>query len=80
MKLRVCVSFDDKNTGETYPVGAEIEVSESRAAEILAHPLGLAEVVEEELAEVVEEELAEVVEEEKPQKSASRGRKRGAGK
>ena len=72
MKLRVCVSFDDKNTGETYPVGAEIEVSESRAAEILAHPLGL--------AEVVEEELAEVVEEEKPQKSASRGRKRGTGK
>ena len=64
MKLRVCVSFDDKNTGETYPVGAEIEVSESRAAEILAHPLG----------------LAEVVEEEKPQKSASRGRKRGAAK
>lgn len=61
MKLRVCVSFDDKNTGETYPVGAEIEVSESRAAEILAHPLG----------------LAEVVEKEKPQKSASRGRKRG---
>ena len=72
MKLRVCVSFDDKNTGETYPVGAEIEVSESRAAEILAHPLGL--------AEVVEEELAEVVKEEKPQKSASRSRKRGAAK
>ena len=64
MKLKVCVSFDDKNTGETYPVGAEIEVSDSRAAEILAHPLG----------------LAEVVEDPKPQKSASRGRKRGAAK
>lgn len=64
MKLRVCMSFDDKNTGETYPVGAEIEVSESRAAEILAHPLG----------------LAEAVEEPKPQKSASRGRKRGGAK
>jgi len=61
MKLRVCVEFIDKVTGETRRIGDVVEVAEERGAEILAHPLG----------------LAEVVEEEKPQKSASRGRKRG---
>lgn len=46
MKLRVCVSFDDKFTGETYPVGAVIEVTEERGAELLKNPLKLAEAVE----------------------------------
>lgn len=46
MKLRVCVSFDDKYTGETYPAGAEIEVTEERGAEILRNPQKLAEAVE----------------------------------
>ena len=49
---------------ETCPVGAEITVSDKRGAEILAHPDG----------------LVEVIEEPAPQKSASRGRKRGAAK
>ena len=61
MKLKVCVEFVDKLTGDTCHIGDVIEVSESRGAEILASPLG----------------LAEAVEEPKPQKSASRGRKRG---
>lgn len=61
MKLRVCVEFVDKLTGDTCRIGDVIEVSESRGAEILAHP----------------QKLVEVVEEPSPQKSASRGRKRG---
>ena len=61
MKLRVCVEFIDKVTGETRRIGDVIEVAEERGAEILASPLN----------------LAEVVEDPKPQKSASRGRKRG---
>ena len=62
MKLRACVEFVDKLTGDTYRIGDVIEVSESRGAEILAHP----------------QELVEVVEDPEPQKSASRSRKRGA--
>lgn len=61
MKLRVCVEFVDKVTGETHRIGDVIEVAEERGAEILANPQG----------------LAKMVEEPKPQKSASRGRKRG---
>lgn len=61
MKLRVCVEFVDKLTGDTRHIGDVIEVSESRGAEILAHP----------------QKLVEVVEDPKPQKSASRSRKRG---
>lgn len=61
MKLRVCVEFVDKVTDETYRIGDVIEVTDKRGAEILANPLN----------------LAEAVEEPKPQKSASRGRKRG---
>jgi len=61
MKLRVCVEFVDRLTDETYHIGDVIEVSESRGAEILAHP----------------QKLVEAVEEPKTQKSASRGRKRG---
>ena len=61
MKLRVCVEFVDKVTEETYRIGDVIEVGESRGAEILAHP----------------QKLVEAVEDPKPQKSASRGRKRG---
>ena len=61
MKLRVCVELVDKVTGETHRIGDVIEVAEERGAEILANPQG----------------LAEMVEEPKPQKSASRGRKRG---
>lgn len=64
MKLRVCVEFVDKLTGETHRIGDVIEVADKRGAEILANPLN----------------LAEAVEEPKPQKSASRGRKRGAAK
>lgn len=61
MKLKVCVEFVDKVTGETHRIGDVIEVADKRGAEILANPLN----------------LAEAVEEPKPQKSASRGRKRG---
>ncbi len=64
MRLRVCRDFRDKHTGEVYRAGAEIEVTKKRATEILENPLG----------------LAEAVEEPKPQKTASRGRKRGGGK
>lgn len=64
MKLRVCVEFVDKLTGETHRIGDVIEVADKRGAEILANPLN----------------LAEAVEEPKPQKSASRSRKRGAAK
>ena len=62
MKLRVCGEFVDKVTGETYRIGDVIEVAEKRGAEILAHP----------------QKLVEAVEDPKPQKSASRSRKRGA--
>lgn len=61
MKLKVCVEFIDKVTGETHRIGDVIEVAEERGAEILTNPQG----------------LAEMVEEPKTQKSASRGRKRG---
>ena len=64
MKLRVCVEFVDKFTGDTRHIGDVIEVNESRGAEILAHP----------------QKLVEAVEDPKPQKSASRSRKRGAAK
>lgn len=64
MKLRVCVEFIDKVTGETHRIGDVIEVVEERGTEILANPLN----------------LAEAVEDPKPQKSASRSRKRGAAK
>ncbi len=64
MKLKVRVEFVDKVTGETYHIGDVAEVTEERGAEILANPL----------------ELVEVVEEPSPQKSASRGRKRGVSK
>lgn len=64
MKLRVCVEFIDKVTGETHRIGDVIEVAEERGAEILANPLN----------------LAEAVEDPKPQKSASRSRKRGGAK
>lgn len=64
MKLRVCRDFRDKYTGEIYRAGNEIEVTKKRGSEILKNPLG----------------LAEAVEEPKPQKSASRGRKRGVAK
>ena len=47
MKLRVCVEFVDKVTGETHRIGDVIEVAEERGAEILANPQGLAEMVEE---------------------------------
>lgn len=61
MKLRVCVEFVDKVTGETHRIGDVIEVADKRGAEILAHP----------------QKLVEAVEDPKPQKSASRSRKRG---
>ena len=61
MKLRVRAEFVDKVTGETYRIGDVIEVTDKRGTEILANPQG----------------LAEMVEEPNPQKSASRGRKRG---
>ena len=61
MKLRVRAEFVDKVTGGTYRIGDVIEVTDKRGTEILANPLN----------------LAEAVEEPKPQKSVSRGRKRG---
>ena len=64
MKLKVCAEFVDKVTGETHRIGDVIEATDKRGAEILANPLN----------------LAEVVEEPDPQKSASRGRKRGVAK
>lgn len=36
MKATVIKTFKDKYTGEVYPVGAEVEVTEERAAEIMA--------------------------------------------
>ena len=64
MKLRVRAEFVDKVTGETYRIGDVIEVTDKRGTEILANPLN----------------LAKALEEPKPQKSASRGRKRGVSK
>lgn len=45
MKLKVCAEFVDKYTGDVYPAGAEIEVTDERGAEILQAP-GLAEEIE----------------------------------
>lgn len=45
MKLKVLRVFKDKETKELYKVGAEIEVSKERGAELLAHPLKLVEEV-----------------------------------
>lgn len=42
MKLKVCAEFVDKYTGDVYPAGTEIEVTDERGAEILQTP-GLAE-------------------------------------
>ena len=56
MKLKVCVEFVDKVTGDTYSIGDVIDVTDKRGAEILANPL----------------KLAEAVEAPKPQKSASK--------
>ena len=42
MKLKVCMEFVDKYTGDVYPAGAEIEVTDERGAEILQAP-GLVE-------------------------------------
>lgn len=61
MRLKVCVEFIDRITGEMYRIGDIVDVSEERGTEILTNPLG----------------LAEAIEEPKPQKTASRGRKRG---
>jgi hypothetical protein len=64
MKLKVCVEFVDKVTGDTYHIGDVIDVTDKRGAEILANPL----------------KLAEAVEAPKPQKSASKAapkKKRG---
>ena len=41
MKLKVLRVFKDKETKELYKVGAEIEVSEERGAELLEHPMKL---------------------------------------
>ena len=45
MKLKVLKSFRDKETKELYKVGAEIEVSDERGAELLEHPMKLVEEV-----------------------------------
>jgi hypothetical protein len=45
MKLKVLRVFKDKETKELYKVGAEIEVSEERGAELLKHPMKLVEEV-----------------------------------
>lgn len=45
MKLKVLKSFRDKETKVLYKVGAEIEVSEERGAELLEHPMKLVEEV-----------------------------------
>ena len=45
MKLKVLRVFKDKETKELYKVGAEIEVSEERGAELLEHPMKLVEEV-----------------------------------
>ena len=42
MKLKVCAEFVDKYTGDVYPAGTEIEVSDERGTEILQVP-GLVE-------------------------------------
>jgi hypothetical protein len=45
MKLKVLRVFKDKETKELYKVGAEIEVSDERGAELLEHPMKLVEEV-----------------------------------
>lgn len=45
MKLLVKKAFKDKYTGELYPAGTELDVSAERGAEILEHPMHLAEEV-----------------------------------
>ena len=45
MKLKVLKGFRDKNSGEMYKVGDQIEVSEERGQELLDHPLKLVEEV-----------------------------------
>lgn len=45
MKLKVLRVFKDKKTKELYKVGAEIEVSDERGAELLEHPMKLVEEV-----------------------------------
>ena len=47
MKLKILKKFTDKNTGELYIPDMEIEVKDKRGEEILAHPLELAEKIEE---------------------------------
>jgi hypothetical protein len=47
VKLKVLKCFYDREKGTKYNIGDEIEVSEKRADEILAHSLDLAEKIEE---------------------------------
>lgn len=45
MKLKVLKGFRDKNSGEHYSPGQQIEVSEERGTELLDHPMNLVEEV-----------------------------------
>lgn len=45
MKLKVLKGFKDKNTGEKYEAGFQIEVEDGRGEELLQHPMKLVEEV-----------------------------------
>lgn len=45
MKLKVLKGFKDKNTGEKYEAGSQIEVEDGRGEELLQHPMKLVEEV-----------------------------------
>jgi hypothetical protein len=66
MKLKVLKSFYDKDTNELYEVGSVIDVSESRANEILASKF--------EVAELVEEKSVIIKTDEQPKKTRSKKR------
>jgi hypothetical protein len=47
MKLKVLQAFHDKDSNELYEIGKELEVTEKRGKELLAHPLSLVSQIQE---------------------------------
>lgn len=45
MKIKVLKRFHDKETDKVYEIGEVVEVTDKRGAEIISHPLELAEKV-----------------------------------
>lgn len=73
MKLKVLKSFSDKETGQVYKVGDEIEVSTKRGNEILSSRYEVAEMVNG-VIELDGEPIAEQIENTEPKKRSRKSK------